>query len=379
MARKRLREGFTTGSAAAAGAKAALLFLSGKKRLNKVNIPLPVGGRLSVPVANLERIGQGARVTIIKDAGDDPDVTHKAKIRATVKFIQGKAGEEIIIEGGKGVGKVTRPGLPIPVGEPAINPAPRRQIREAVREGLTESGFRGTVSVTIDVVNGEEIAKKTLNPRLGIIGGISILGTRGTVKPFSNEAYRETITASMDVARASGLNRIALSTGGKSEGLLKSQYLDLPEVAFIQVADFFSFSLQEAVTRGFQDILYACFFGKMIKMAQGHPYTHAHEAVIDFELLAEWCGSLGMDNEKTRIIERANTGREARGVIREDVNGKIIFDDIVKKAIFSARTFAGPLPNITYYLFDFDGELLATQRDEGTTERLQQNIIESQI
>jgi len=375
MARKRLREGFTTGSAAAAGAKVALLFLSGKKRLNKVNIPLPVGGRLSVPVAQIERIGQGARVTIIKDAGDDPDVTHKAKIRATVKFVQGKAGEEIIIKGGEGVGKVTRPGLPIPVGEPAINPAPRRQIREAVREGLTESGLRGTVSVTIDVVNGETIAKKTLNPRLGIEGGISILGTRGTVKPFSNKAYRETITASMDVAKASGLNMIALSTGGKSEGFLKRQHPELSEVAFIQVADFFSFSLQEAVRRGFQDIFYACFFGKIIKMAQGHPYTHAKDSRIDFDLLAEWCGSLGMNEDKTRIIMKANTGREARGVIRGDVNGEIIFNDIVKKAILSARTFAGPLPNITYYLFDFDGELLATQRDEGTNETPKQTTL----
>ena len=375
MARKRLREGFTTGSAATAGAKAALLFLSGKKRLNKVNIPLPVGGRLSVPVAQIERIGQGARVTIIKDAGDDPDVTHKAKIRATVNFVQSKAGEDIIIKGGKGVGKVTRPGLPIPVGEPAINPAPRRQIREAVREGLTESGLRGTVSVTIDVVNGEKIAKKTLNPRLGIVGGISILGTRGTVKPFSNKAYRETITASMDVAKAGGLNVIALSTGGKSEGFLKRQHPELSEVAFIQVADFFSFSLQEAVKRGFQDIFYACFFGKIIKMAQGHPYTHAKDSRIDFDLLAQWCGSLGMDEEKTRIIMKANTGREARGVIRGDVNGEIIFNDIVKKAILSARTFAGPLPNITYYLFDFDGELLATQRDEGTNETPKQTTL----
>ena len=375
MARKRLREGFTTGSAATAGAKAALLFLSGKKRLNKVNIPLPVGGRLSVPVAQIERIGQGARVTIIKDAGDDPDVTHKAKIRATVKFVQSKAGEDIIIRGGKGVGKVTRPGLPIPVGEPAINPAPRRQIREAVREGLTESGLRGTVSVTIDVVDGEKIAKKTLNPRLGIVGGISILGTRGTVKPFSNKAYRETITASMDVAKAGGLNVIALSTGGKSEGFLKKEYPELSEVAFIQVADFFSFSLQEAVRRGFQDIFYVCFFGKIIKMAQGHPYTHAKDSRIDFDLLAEWCVSLGMNEEKTRIIKKANTGREARGVIRGDENGEIIFNDIVKRAILSARTFASPLPNITYYLFDFDGKLLATQRDEGTSETPKQTTL----
>jgi len=362
MTRKKLREGFTTGSAATAGAKAALLFLSGRKKLKKVNIPLPLGGRLNVPVEFVEQRGDGARATVVKDAGDDPDVTHKAKIRVTVNFVKGRTGEDLIIQGGKGVGKVTRPGLPVSVGEPAINPAPRRQIREAVREGLTESGLRGTVSVLIEVVNGEKIAEKTLNPRLGIVGGISILGTRGTVKPFSNEAYRETITASMDVAKASGLTGIALATGGKSEGFLKNQIPDLPEMAFIQVADFFSFSLQEAVRRGFQDILYACFFGKIIKMAQGYPYTHARDSKIDFDLLARWCESSGMVEEKVHIIKKANTGREARGVIKEDVNGELIFNDIARKAVLSARTFAGPSANITYYLFDFDGSLLATTK-----------------
>jgi cobalt-precorrin-5B (C1)-methyltransferase len=368
MTRKKLREGFTTGSAAAAGAKAALLFLSGRKRIKKVNIPLPIGGRLNIPVERIEPSGGGARVTIIKDAGDDPDVTHRAKIRATVNFVQGDAGEDIIIGGGRGVGKVTRPGLPVPVGEPAINPGPRRQIREAVREGLTEGGLTGTVSVMIDVVDGEKIAKKTLNPRLGIIGGISILGTRGTVKPFSNEAYRETITASMDVAKAGDMTTIALSTGGKSEGFLKRQHPELPEYAFIQVADFFAFSLQEAVRRGFQDILYSCFFGKIIKMAQGNPYTHARESTIDFDLLAQWCGKSGMKEEDTLRIKGANTGREVREIIRSDIHGEVIFKDIVNRAVSSARTFAGPFPNITYYLFDFDGDLLATQRDEGTCE-----------
>jgi len=211
MAKKRLREGFTTGSAAAAGAKAALLYLSGRKDLKQVVIPLPVGGRLTIPVDHIEALESGARATVIKDAGDDPDVTHKAKIRSTVHFVPNRKQGEIDIDGGKGVGRVTKPGLPVPVGEPAINPVPRQQIREAVQEGLDEAGIEGFVSVIIDVVDGEKIAKKTFNPRLGILGGISILGTRGTVKPFSNEAYRDTITVSMDVARAGGLDVIALA------------------------------------------------------------------------------------------------------------------------------------------------------------------------
>jgi len=141
----------------------------------------------------------------------------------------------------------------------------------------------------------------------------------------------------------------------------------LPEVSFIQVADFFSFSLKEAVRRRFHDILYACFFGKIIKMAQGHPNTHARKSQIDFSLLARWCTSLGMERGKVQAVIQANTGREARGIIRGDLHGKEILDDIVKRAMISARRYAGPSPNITYTLFDFEGDLLATQTDKGET------------
>ena len=178
-----------------------------------------------------------------KDAGDDPDATHRAMILCTVHIFSKTPEDDVIIHGGRGVGRVTRPGLPVPVGESAINPVPRRQIRESVLEAMEETGLKGTVFVVIEVMNGERIAKKTLNPRLGIVGGISILGTRGTVKPFSNKAYRETITMSMDVARAAGLSCIALSTGGKSERYLEERRSDIPETAFIRVADFFAFSL----------------------------------------------------------------------------------------------------------------------------------------
>jgi len=365
MAKKRLRHGFTTGSAAAAGSKAGIVYIATKKNLKEIDIPLPEARRLTIPIERIEEIGNGSRVTVIKDAGDDPDVTNRAKIRSTVYlFPEGKSGS-IGIEGGEGVGRVTRPGLPIGIGEPAINPVPRQQIREAVLEGLKETGITGSVSVTIDVVNGEKIAKKTLNPRLGIIGGISILGTRGTVIPFSNEAWMDTITMSMDVARAHGINIIALSTGGRSEKLLMAERPDIPELAFIQVADFFSFSLKEAAKRGFHDILYACFFAKLIKMAQGHPYTHARKSRIDFHLLSQWALSLKMTEEKAHGIARANTAREALGIILKDPKGKKILQSVAKRAIESARGFAGRSPNLTYYLFDFNGKLLAATFEDG--------------
>ena len=366
MAKKHLREGFTTGSAAAAGAKAGILCLAGHDPVNEVDIPLPVGGRLTIPISEASANGNSCSVTVIKDAGDDPDATHKARIKSTVRILPEGAHGHVIIDGGKGVGKVTRRGLPVPVGESAINPVPRRQIKEAVLEGLKETGITAAVSVTIEVENGEKIAKKTLNPRLGIIGGISILGTRGTVKPFSNKAYTATITLSMDVARAAGLSTIALTTGGRSERFLKEKRPELPEISFIQVADFFSFSLKEAVKREFADILYSCFFGKLVKMAQGYPYTHARKSRIDFGQLAGWCASMGMDEEKAQNITTANTAREALSIISKEKHRQEITHYVMDRAIYWARRFAGPEPNITYYLFDFEGMILANQKEKGT-------------
>jgi cobalt-precorrin-5B (C1)-methyltransferase len=263
------------------------------------------------------------------------------------------------------VGRVTRPGLPVPVGEWAINPAPRAQIRDAVSEGLTEGGLQGAVRVTIHVERGGEIAEKTLNPRLGILGGISILGTRGTVKPFSHESYRQTITLSLDVARAAGLGTVALSTGGKSEGYLRALRPDLPGPAFIQAGDFFSFSLRNAAKRGFGRILYAAFFGKMVKMAQGTGQTHAARSTIDFALLASWCDSFGIEPGALRGVRKANTAREALGLIRDEGWGKEILRDITDRALLSGRRFAGAKPDLTFYLFDFEGTLLSTARDQG--------------
>ena len=362
---KRLREGFTTGSAAAAGAKAALGCLVGLGVSKEVEIPLPAGGRLTIPVERVERVGNAAMAMVRKDGGDDPDATHKARIMSTVRLLPGGRHGDVHIEGGTGVGKVTRPGLPVQVGESAINPVPRRQIKEALLEGLEASGVRSAVSVVVEVANGEKIAKKTLNPRLGILGGISILGTRGTVKPFSNKAYKDTITMSMDVAKAEGLNAVALTTGGRSERFLKELLPDFPETAFIQVADFFSFSFKEGAKRGFSHIFYSCFFGKLVKMAQGFPYTHARKSRIDFDLLASWSLLKGMGKEKAHAIKGANTAREALAIIQETACGDGIIHDVLEKALMSARGFAGPFPDITYYLFDFGGELLFTEKSKG--------------
>ena len=363
--RKKLREGFTTGSAAAAAAKAAVMALGGRDGIAEVEIPLPVGGRLRIPIRSIEQHSERVRATVVKDAGDDPDVTHKAVIGATVSHLEEGGGEEIRIEGGQGVGRVTKPGLPVRVGDAAINPVPRRQIADAVSEAVAETGQKGPFRVVIDVEKGEEIAGRTLNPRLGIVGGISILGTRGTVKPFSHEAYEETIRLSLEVAKEAGIGTIALSTGGRSEGYLRRVKPELPETAFVQVADFFSFSLKEAARRGFREILYACFFGKLVKMAQGHPYTHANRSRIDFALLAEWCSGFEIRKQSLQGIAGANTAREALELIQAEPRGEEILAHVAGRALQNGRAFAGPSPRLVIYLFDMEGGLLCRSEEEG--------------
>lgn len=339
--------------------------LGGRDGIAEVEIPLPVGGRLRIPVRSVEHHSERVRATVVKDAGDDPDVTHKAVIGATVSHLEEGGEEEVRIEGGQGVGRVTKPGLPVRVGEAAINPVPRRQIADAVSEGMAETGQKGPFRVVIDVEKGEEIAGRTLNPRLGIVGGISILGTRGTVKPFSHEAYEETIRLSLEVAKEAGIGTIALSTGGRSEGYLKRVKPELPEIAFVQVADFFSFSLKEAARRGFREILYACFFGKLVKMAQGHPYTHANGSRIDFALLAEWCSGFEIRKQSLEGIGCANTAREALEIIQTEPRGEEILAHVAGRALQNGRGFAGPSPRLVIYLFGMEGGLLYRGEEEG--------------
>ena len=352
---KKLKEGFTTGTAAAAGAKAALLAKAGIY-LKKVETPLPIRGTFLVPVSKIEKISDNSfKAHVIKDGGDDPDVTDKAEIIVTVNFTP-DSDNSVIIKGGKGVGKVTKPGLPVPVGEWAINPYPRKQIKMAVYEALKTIGERGKVEVIVEVKDGEKIAKKTLNPKLGIVGGISILGTRGTVKPFSNKAYADTIKICMNVASTINKESVALCTGGRSERLLKA-YLDLPDESFIQIGDFFAFSMVVAKKLGFKRIYIGSFFGKLVKVFQKNPYTHAKCCDIDFASLADWCYKMGISEQKSVKIKNSNTASQALDVILSSKCCDEIITSIIKEAILYLKRFAGEI-EIFYYLFDPKGKLI---------------------
>ncbi len=361
-----LREGFTTGTAAAAAAKAAALLLLTGAAPDTVDVPLPAGGRLRIPIASCQREGPGARATVVKDGGDDPDATHGAAIECLVTLgglkrgaNHPREGTAVDITGGRGVGLVTRPGLPVPPGEPAINPAPRRQIAEALREAMASAGFNGAASVLVEVPDGEAIARRTLNPRLGITGGISILGTRGTVRPYSHEAWAATVSQSLDVARAAGLDEICCSTGGRSERLLMALRPDLPELAFIQAADHFAHAMAEAGRKGFTRVTWGVFFGKLVKQAQGLPQTHARNAPTDLRRLAELCATLGTSAPSVDAVARANTAMHALELLQTEPALPAILQELCRLASDHARCFAGTDMEVRHVLFSMDGRLLA--------------------
>jgi cobalt-precorrin-5B (C1)-methyltransferase len=240
--KRKLRTGFTTGTAAAAATKGALRYLLEGNIPSRVMIELLTGDKIAIPIHRCERIAEEqAKCTVIKDAGDDPDVTHKAEIGAEVKLLKpdSKYHNNIYISGGAGVGKITKPGLEMPPGEPAINPGPRKMINQAITETLAQHDLQRAVTVEVFVPRGAEIAKKTLNARLGILGGISILGTTGLVRPMSHDAFIATIKSGLSVARASGNSKVVLTTGRRSERYAQQRWPLLAEEAFIQIGDFF--------------------------------------------------------------------------------------------------------------------------------------------
>lgn len=355
---RHLREGFTTGTAATAAAMAALELLLTGRAPDAVSVPLPPfdgaapRGYLTIAVLETRAVQDEARAVVQKDGGDDPDATCHAHIEAIVSLIPPPL---VVIEGGAGVGRVTLPGLPVPVGEAAINPAPRQQITTGVRNIAAKHGYTGGVRVLIQVRDGEMLAKQTFNPRLGIVGGISILGTQGTVKPFSHAAWKATIIQGLEVAAATGCDTICLSTGRRSERLLAGRYPSLPAQAFVQAADFARFALREAAQRPFATLVWGCFFGKLIKLAQGHAYTHARDARLDMADLSRQAAVAGA--ACAEAVGRCITAGHALELLLADPQGTAVLHDMARRAADTAAGFAGKPVRI--HLFHLNGtELL---------------------
>ncbi len=353
---RRLRSGFTTGSCAAAAAKAAAVALLEGISPGEIAIPFPDGSRKTFPVHSC-RTGEGIAVaSIIKDAGDDPDVTNGAEIVATVGSGHERAGSDCVQLGsirlcrGEGVGMVTKPGLAVPVGEPAINPVPRQMIVAAVLEAAGEE----KVTVTISVPDGEELAKKTLNQRLGIVGGLSILGTTGIVKPVSAEAWTATIKASLDVAREAGLQEVVLATGRTSEKGAQL-LLDLPEEAYAMMGDYLEFSLKEASARGFRTVHVAGMWAKIMKAALCIPQTHVRHGALEVAEGARLLAALGAAGELLKKVQYANTAREMYTHI-EDAGETGLIRAVCQKAQEYCREVTGR--EVRVYLVNHKAEVV---------------------
>ncbi len=388
--KKELRKGFSSGTAVVAGVVGAIRSLysgfSGTgKREFWCAVKLPVGFYLPVSVAvlHVDNRRMIAITEVKKDGGDDPDVTHGAIFRAEVRLFRLEGRNGIFVKAGKGIGFVTREGLPVRVGEPAINPVPRKMLKENVEYVLShwpnfsvpsgnglntgadiflsyDKSFHSLPSLFVDITvpRGESLAQKTLNPKLGIVGGISILGTTGIVTPFSHEAFQETIVAAMKFARKHGCTSVVLSTGGKSEKYAKRLLSNLPDEAFVQIADFFEFSVVKAYELGFSELIHALFFGKTLKMALGYKYTHAHSSNLDIEGFVKK-HLFNIPKQLAEEIKQANTARHMLDILKRR-NRLDIVRRIAEIAIKKSREFLPGINRIRLFLFDYDGSLLCS-------------------
>ncbi len=364
--RRGMRTGFTTGACATAAAKAATQSLLTGTAVSEVTIHLPAGVDATFAIHRCELAEDACQCSVIKDAGDDPDVTHGAEICAEVRW---RPEPGLDLRGGEGVGVVTLRGIGIEVGGPAINPVPRRMIREAVADAAGDALTQRGLEVVISVPRGAELAKKTLNARLGILGGISILGTTGIVHPWSTAAWRASVEEAIDVAAANGQQHVVLTTGGRSEKYAMA-VLDLPEVAFVEMGIFTGRALRRCVERGVEATSLAGMIGKFSKLAQGHFQTHVAGNQVDPPFLANVAATCGASDELQEQIRGANTARHVQELVQ--AAGLDTFFDRIADVV-AERSFdeAGGKLSVDAFLFDFNGRLLgrghratAERRDE---------------
>jgi len=351
---KQLRHGYTTGACATAATKAALLSLITGKTIERVEIFIPAGEYVTFEIVECTLHKDKATCGVIKDGGDDPDATHGALILSTVEWME---DEGIKLSGGKGVGKVTKPGLQIPVGEAAINPVPPNMIKETVQELAEKFEICRGVAVTISVPDGEEIAKKTLNSRLGIIGGISILGTRGIVVPFSSSAYMASSVQYIKVARANLCDHVVITTGGRSEKYAMSLFPNFPEEAFIEMGDFVGFTLKQCKRQGVKTVTMVGMMGKYSKIAKGDMMVHAKGSKVDFTFLADVAKMSGAPEHIVEEIKGANTASQV-GDMMVGIGNFTFFENICRLCNEAAHKEIGGGMNIETVLFTLNGEFL---------------------
>ncbi|EIM28423.1 cobalt-precorrin-5B (C(1))-methyltransferase [Microvirga lotononidis] len=349
-----LRRGWTTGACATAAAKAAYLGWRTGDCPDPVEIVLPGGARPAFALAVHELCEGGARVGIVKDAGDDPDVTHGALVVATVRG--GAPGSGVTFRAGEGVGTVTRAGLPLPPGEPAINPVPRQMIRDNLDEAARSVGGTVDIEVEISIPGGEAIAQKTLNPRLGILGGLSILGTTGVVVPYSCSAWIHSIYRGIDVARAGGVDHVAGATGSTSEKAVQILH-DLPDHALIDMGDFAGGMLKYLRRNPVPRVTIAGGIAKMTKLGQGLLDLHSRSGAVDLDWLAERLAEAGAEPHLVETARSANTALEVLDMAK--THGLPLGDIVAQHAWrTAAKALRGAEIALEIVVFDRKGRLV---------------------
>lgn len=355
LLQKRMRSGRTTGTCAAAALKAALLAWRGEMPA-QVNVQTPQGNWLQVPVEEAAVLKQGGRAVVRKDAGDDPDITHGALLVAEVSL---HPGEGWTLSAGPGVGTVTKPGLAMAPGEPAINPGPRRMLALVLDELLPEGMG---AEVTLSIPGGEELAKRTLNPSLGICGGLSIIGTTGIVEPMSEEAFKNSLAPQLRVAQAQGFESVVLVPGriGQDAAILK---YGLPDESVVQMSNFVGFMLTKAAEFGLKKVLLFGHLGKLAKVAAGIFHTHNRMADGRMETLAAYAALLGASQETVKDILDATTTEGAMPFITAAGLGEKLYPLLAVKASERAKRHVFGDLEVGTVIVTLQGELLGMDED----------------
>ena len=343
-----LRSGFTTGACATAAAKAAMLALVCDEESDTVSFTIPDGEEMRMKVESVSVFSSDtAEASVIKDAGDDPDVTDGCRIIARVKLAN---HGDVKFHGGEGIGKVTLPGIGLEIGEPAINPVPRQMMR-----GELLKIYPKGCDVMISVPGGEDLAKKTFNPRIGVIGGISIIGTSGIVMPFSNEAFLEAIRREMEVAKALGCGRVVLNSGARSEKVVREKYPELPPAAFIHYGNAIGESLKIASELGIEKITVGLMLGKAVKLAEGNTDTHSHKVTMNRDFLCSVADEAGCSSEAKEAILSVNMARELWTLLSPENSCKF-FPRLLSLCRSACRS-CYPTGDLTLMLITDNGEI----------------------
>ena len=352
---QKLRTGFTTGTCATASAKAGILSIINQKKIEQVDVLLPNKNTIRINIHSCEFDKTSSKCSVIKDGGDDPDVTHGAEI--CVELIITEKTDLIEIDGGEGIGIVTKQGLGLELNKPAINPTPKKMINENIREISKNILQKKGIRIIISVPKGRELAPKTDNPRLGIINGISILGTSGIVIPFSTASYAASIRQNLDVALAAGNDTVVLTTGGRSEDFAR-KIVDLPDHCFVQMGDFSGYTIQQCAKKDIKKAYVVGFIGKLSKMAAGVKQTHVKGSKVNMEFLAELSSRRNTNDETNKKIRNANTARHVLEIVKDEgILG--FFDEITLETYKKMREHSEEKVPIEVVLFDFDGKVLS--------------------